>query len=32
MYKYRHIPYFQTDADDLKISDIMEIIMQHKEY
>ena len=32
MYKYRHIPYFQTDADDLKISDIMEIITQHKEY
>ena len=32
MYKYRKIPYFQTDADDLKISDVMEIITQHKEY
>ena len=32
MYRYRKCPYFQTDVDDLKISDIMEIITQHKEY
>lgn len=32
MNKYRHYPYFQTDTDDLKISDVMEIIMQHKKY
>ena len=28
MNRYRHCPYFQTDADDLKISDVMEIISQ----
>ena len=32
MNRYRRCPYFQTDVDDLKISDIMEIITQHKEY
>ena len=32
MNRHRHCPYFQTDADDLKISDVMEIITQHKEY
>lgn len=32
MYRYRKCPYFQTDVDDLKIGDIMEIITQHKEY
>lgn len=32
MYKHRKIPYFQTDSQELKIDDIMEIIMQHKKY
>lgn len=32
MSKYRKCPYFQTDSTDLKIHDIMEIIMQHKKY
>lgn len=32
MSKYRKYPYFQTDSTDLKIYDIMDIIVQHKKY
>lgn len=32
MNKYRKCPYFQTDSQDLNISDIMQIILQHKKY
>ena len=32
MYRQRHIPYFQTEVEELEISDILDIIMQHKKY
>lgn len=32
MYKHRKIPYFQTEVEELSVSDILEIIMQHKKY
>ena len=32
MYKWRQMPYFQTDVTELKIDDIMSIITEHKKY
>ena len=32
MHKNRHIPFFQTDVKELQVSDILSIIMEHKQY
>ena len=32
MYKWRKMPYFQTNVEELQVTDIMAIIMEHKQY